>query len=513
MEGLANRLDQSQDSLSTPQGEANTSVLLDMSDLKNKVFRLTEQHTKLEGDVSFLRDLQERVEELGSQIVKWGNRLPDLNDENDEKVPTAIEVQEELSELTDTCFRKFHSIFTRLSALEGMVGTLEHSREESWEAVSNRVSTLVESSVTSLSGRVTELEQALQSQRTTPVETEDTAMNEETWAASEQVIWAELEKVKEQLQEVPRMHELFEKIQQAQQSHEKQLSALRRFSKQVEQHLEQMNKGALPPRQCRQQTRNDGTQGVPQTYVPGASASSSAVPLTFAQTPLPPTISPPPIPTSKDQLSSQPQVSSPPHRSQQKSKPHFSTVIGQVRAGAIRMDITNPEEWAEGDIAVIRNQEAKKVRDVGSLIFETPIQHDYEEGVEVRSLLSSEQLEEIDGRLAIVDTSPATGTRVVRFWVDEVPIPDESTSGSRALGSTEQRGMDTPARRTTGVGGSRESPDCGGGVDYHDLDTPRRERLPDGGDSPPRNRQSNVPPEDSKRMLFALHGTITGFVL
>ena len=46
------------------------------------------------------------------------------------------------------------------------------------------------------------------------------------------------------------------------------------------------------------------------------------------------------------------------------------------------MDITNPEEWAEGDIAVIRNQEAKKVRDIGSLIFETPIQHDYEEGVE-----------------------------------------------------------------------------------------------------------------------------------
>ena len=95
-------------------------------------------------------------------------------------------------------------------------------------------------------------------------------------------------------------------------------------------------------------------------------------------------------------------------------------------------DITNPEEWAEGDIAVIRNQEAKKVRDIGSLIFETPIQHDYEEGVEVRSLLSSEQLEEIDGRLAVVDTSPTSGTRVVRFWVGEVPTQDESVHGSRA---------------------------------------------------------------------------------
>ena len=193
VEGLASRMDQSQDSLSTPQGEANTGVLLDVGDLKNKVFRLTEQHTKLEGDVSFLRDLHERVEELGTQIVKWNNRLPDLHDENDEKVPTAIEVQEDLSELTDACYRKFNGIFTRLTTLEGMVGTLEHSREESWEAVSNRVSTMVESSVTSFSGRVTELEQALQSQRTTPVETVEMVTNEETWAASEQVIWAELE--------------------------------------------------------------------------------------------------------------------------------------------------------------------------------------------------------------------------------------------------------------------------------------------------------------------------------
>ena len=242
VEELASRVDRSQDSLGTPQGEVNTGALLDIGDLKNKVLRLTEQHTKLEGDVSFLRDLHERVEELGTQIIKWNNRLPDLNDENDEKVPTAIEVQEDLSELTDACYRKFNSIFNRLSALEGMVGTLEHSREESWEAVSNRVSTLVESSVTSLSGRVTELEQALQSQRTTPAETEDAAMNAETWAASEQVIWAELGRIKEQMQEVPRLYELFEKIQQAQHSHEKQLTMLRRFSKQVEQHLNKYTK-------------------------------------------------------------------------------------------------------------------------------------------------------------------------------------------------------------------------------------------------------------------------------
>ena len=66
------------------------------------------------------------------------------------------------------------------------------------------------------------------------------------------------------------------------------------------------------------------------------------------------------------------------------------------------------------------NQEAKRVRDIGSLIFETPIQHDYEAGVEVRSVLSTERLEEIDGRLAVTDEdSHAHGVRYVKFWVDD----------------------------------------------------------------------------------------------
>ena len=45
-------------------------------------------------------------------------------------------------------------------------------------------------------------------------------------------------------------------------------------------------------------------------------------------------------------------------------------------------------------------------------------------GVEVRSLLSTEHLEEVDGRLAILDIDPATGTRFVKFWVDE-PLQKE----------------------------------------------------------------------------------------
>ena len=258
---LASRIDQSQDNLSTPRGEASTSILLDLGDLRTKVIRLTEQHTALEGGVSFLKCLSENVEELGNQIIKWNHRLPDLNDDNDEKVPTAIEVQEALTVLSEASYKKFHSLFNRIHTLEGIVDTLEQSRDESWEVVSNRVSTLVESSVTSISGRLTELEHMVQSQRTTPVETEDAVANAETWAAMEQVMWAELGKVRDQTQDVPKLYALCEKIQQAQQSHENQLIVLRRFARQVEQHLEQLQKGAAPPRYNRQPRVDESRPG------------------------------------------------------------------------------------------------------------------------------------------------------------------------------------------------------------------------------------------------------------
>ena len=244
---LANCVDQSQDGLNTPRDETNTNVLLELGDLRTKITRLTEQHTTLEGDVSFLKGLSEEVEELGNQICKWNGRLPSLNDESDEKVPTAIEVQEDLDLQAKTNHNNFHYVFNKLHTLEGMISALERSRDESWEAVSNRVSTLVESSVVSLSGRMTELEKAVQSQRTTPVDTEDATANAETWAALEQVIWAELGKIKDQMHEIPKLYALCEQIQRTQQSQEKQLSVLRRFAREVEHHLEQLHKGATPP--------------------------------------------------------------------------------------------------------------------------------------------------------------------------------------------------------------------------------------------------------------------------
>ena len=77
----------------------------------------------------------------------------------------------------------------------------------------------------------------------------------------------------------------------------------------------------------------------------------------------------------------------------------FSTIQSDVRAPALRVEICDPNQWSPGDVAILHNQEAKRVTEIGSLIFDTPLQRDYE----VRSLLSIEVMEEVDGRLAVTE--------------------------------------------------------------------------------------------------------------
>ena len=266
-------------------------------------------------------------------------------------------------------------------------------------------------------------------------------------------------------------------------------------------------------------------------YVPGASASSSVIPSMHLQTPKPPTIPVPPIPSEGSPRSRENVPSSRPSRG---STTHFSTVRSEVRSGAIRIDITDPEQWSAGDVAVIRNQEAKKVRDIGSLIFETPIQHDYEARVEVRSLLPTEQLEEVDGRLTVCDVDPSSGTRFVKFWVDEIPLnpttigPEEGRQSnapttfrdvSRTTANPERRDRESLVPDAAERVRNRESPDFGGGVDYYEYETLHRERIPLGGSSsdgrerfpndekatPPRTNQSKTPPEDQVAKGCSLH--------
>ena len=129
----------------------------------------------------------------------------------------------------------------------------------------------------------------------------------------------------------------------------------------------------------------------------------------------------------------------------------------------------------------------------------------------MRSLLPAEQLEEVDDRLAVLDIDPATGTRFVKFWVDEIPIVAEGSPAQR-------RERNTLVHETSGRGRDRESPDFGGGVDYHDHESSQRERNPLLGNSnegrervpnaerasPPRTSQRR-PPEDQIPRGCPLH--------
>ena len=67
----------------------------------------------------------------------------------------------------------------------------------------------------------------------------------------------------------------------------------------------------------------------------------------------------------------------------------FGTLQRDVRASAIRVgEINGPDQWSPGDVGILQNQEAKKVREIGNFIFYSPLQYDYEAGIEVRTLMT-----------------------------------------------------------------------------------------------------------------------------
>ena len=62
VEELANRMDQSQGTGSAEQSEISTNIQLEISDLKTKVLRLTEQSTQHDGRLTFLAGMSEQVD-------------------------------------------------------------------------------------------------------------------------------------------------------------------------------------------------------------------------------------------------------------------------------------------------------------------------------------------------------------------------------------------------------------------------------------------------------------------
>ena len=220
----------------------------------------------------------------------------------------------------------------------------ERDHEDSWEAVSHRVSALVEGSVCALSERLSELEHTVPSRMTAPV-TDESATNVEVWSTIEQALMSEIGKVKdEHRQSKTRISDMCEKLRDNQKSQERQLAGLRSFAQHVEQFLDQLSGGATAPNDSRQIPEVEGDRpSVPQGCVPGAPASSSTRPSSYLPTPRPPTVPAPPAPRENAPACDENSSPSEPSRV---SATHFSTVRSEVRAGAIRIDISNPEQWS-----------------------------------------------------------------------------------------------------------------------------------------------------------------------
>ena len=293
VEGLAKLLDQRQETSGTMSSDASAAIQLEIIDLK--MLRLTEQNTQQEGRLTFLASMSEQVNLIENQIIKWRYRLPELtDDDSEERVVSAVEVQEDLDEFKEVVLRKLKDLLTNLNALRGEVHLLEREKDESWEAVNHRVSTLVDDSVSALTERLSELERTVQSQKTTPI-TDDDLLQTEAWSTMEQAILSELGKVREQAQD-------------------RQIAGLLSFAKHVERFLAQTNQGATAPSNVR----------------------------------------PTPVLALSVPKVSTPRRESPSSEPGKKSATHFSTVRSNVRSGAIRIDITNSEEWSAGNVAVIR---------------------------------------------------------------------------------------------------------------------------------------------------------------
>ena len=327
-----------------------------------------------------------------------------------EPVVRAVEAQEQVSQFQESTRNNVRDVRHETNSLERKVQLLERARSDSWEVISQRLNSMVGDSVGALSDRLTDLEQTVQSRRTTPVtDANASQVHVEALASVEQALTHEIGRMKDEYDKsMLKLCDLLERLDQKQRCLEKQLTGLTSFAKRVEEFLEQStSEGATAPTERPKATRHGRkrpTATLDQT--PGASSSSTRPP-PYVQAPEPPSVPAPPVPSDV----------SPTPDDQQSSTTRFNTVRSEVRAGAIRIDLTNPEQWSAGDTAILRNQEAKRVRDIGSLIFETPIQHDYEASIEVRSLLSTERLEDIDGRLTVTDEdSHAPRVRYVKFW-------------------------------------------------------------------------------------------------
>ena len=138
-------MNHTQENVGETQSESSVAMQLEISDLKAKVLRLTEQYTEHDAKVNFFSSMPEQVAYMEQQIHPWRHRLPDLSDDDSrEPVVSAIEVQEDLDKFKDLTMEKVREVNNALFALEREVRLFERARDDSWEAISLWLSALVD---------------------------------------------------------------------------------------------------------------------------------------------------------------------------------------------------------------------------------------------------------------------------------------------------------------------------------------------------------------------------------
>ena len=253
---------------------------LEVNDLKTKVLRLTEQITDHTAKVNFFSVMSEKVDLMEQQIHRWRYKLPDLtDDDSQEPVASAVEVQERLSKFQDLTMEKVRDVRQDRTSLEREAQLFESPRSDSWEVISQRLNSMVGESVGIFSDRLIELEQTIQSRRTTP-ETDASAsyVPVEALTSVEQALVHEVERMKDEHDKsMKRQFDLLERLDQKQRLLERQLTGLTSFSRQVEKFLEQStSEGATAPLESPRVTRCEerptafGSQQDTELYVPAA---------------------------------------------------------------------------------------------------------------------------------------------------------------------------------------------------------------------------------------------------
>ena len=187
---------------------------------------------------------------------------------------------------------------------------------------------MVGHSVDNLSGRLTDLEHAVQSQRTTPATVSSTSQVPiETISSVEQALTHEVEQLSDEwektLEGQRRLLESLESYEQRQKSMDKQLAGLRSFAMHVENRTNTV--GRAPALSGHLGVGTSVRERRPSLEpTPGASSSST-------RPPEPPSIPAPPVPSEP----------TPPSDAQPPNATHFSTVrSGEVKSAQELFELT-----------------------------------------------------------------------------------------------------------------------------------------------------------------------------